>query len=149
MTPMFIVDDNEDFITNYIWSTSKSVGDLSCKFGGFSKKSLSLDTGGMYCIGIPHKEFEIDEYKFDVQLSRIEGVLYLMSLGSERVPGYIRFPMWRCLVIMPIDIFEKVTDYLKVLEKSSAAMHAELTEQEIKDGLYNDGIIIKGPEDDQ
>ena len=145
---MLIVDDNEDFITKHIWETSESVKDLPCEFGGFEKESLSLDTGGMYCMKIPHKEFEIDGYKFDVQLSRIEGVLYQMNRGTERVPGYMRFPMWRWLVIMPKETFCRVKEYLQELEKSSEALHAELTEQEIKDSLYNDGVIIKNPDDD-
>jgi hypothetical protein len=144
---MFIIDDNEDFITKHIWKTSESVKDLSCKFGGFDKDSLSLDPGGIYCERIPHKEFEIDGYKFDVQLSRIEKVLYYMNMGLERIPGYIRFRMWRWLVIMPVDIFEKVKKYLEVMEKSDDAMHAELTEKEIKDSLYSDGIVIKRPEE--
>jgi hypothetical protein len=146
---MLIVDDNEDFITKHIWETSESVKGLPCEFGGFDKESLSLDPGGMYCMKIPHKKFEVDGYKFDVQLSRIEEVLYCMNRGSERIPGYIRFPMWRWLVIMPVDIFEKVKNYLELMEKSDDAMHAELTEKEIKDSLYSDGVIIKRPEDEE
>ena len=95
---------------------------------------------------IPHKEFEVAGFKFDVQLSRIEGVLYLMNKATERVPGYMRFPMWRWLVIMPIDVFKKVKEYLVFLEKSDEALHAELTEKELIDSLYDDGKIIKGPD---
>jgi len=143
---MLIVDDNIDFITKHIWETSESVKDLPCEFGGFDKDSLSLDPGGMYCTKIPHKEFEVAGFKFDVQLSRIERVLYQMNRATERVPGYMRFPLWRWLVIMPKDVFDKVKEYLVFLEKSDEALNAELNEKEIMDGLYDDGIIIKGPD---
>ena len=140
---MLIIDDNVEYITQHIWATSDSVKNLPCEFGAFEKESLSLDPGGMYCMKIPHKNFIIDGYNFDVQISRIEEVLYCMDRGKERIPGYIRFPMWRWLVIMPKETFVKVRQFLIDLEKSDEALHAELTEKEIKSSLYASGAIIK------
>jgi len=139
---MIIIDDNDKFITEHIWKTSESVKDLVCEFVSFDVKCLSLDPGGMYCMKIPHKEFTIDGFAFDVQLSRIEEVLYLMEFSKERIPGYIRFPLWRWFVIVPKDVFKKVKEYLKELEKSDEALHAELTEKEILDDVYSSGQII-------
>jgi hypothetical protein len=126
------------------------VKDLPCEFVSFREYDVcSLDPGGMYCLKIPHTQFEIDGYKFDIQLSRIEEVIECMDLGKERIPGYIRFPNFRCLVIMPKDLFGKVRDKLKRLEMSDEALSSELIEKDIKDNLYKDGVVLhpKNPAD--
>ena len=145
VAPMFIVDDKIEYITQYIWHTSESVKDLPCEFVSFRKYDVcSLDPGGMYCTKIPHKEFEVDGYKFDVQFSRIEEVIECMDMGKERIPGYIRFPNFRCLIIIPKDVFGKVRDILKEIEMSDEALSFELIEKDIKDSIIKDGLVIDG-----
>lgn len=137
-----IIDADVDIITKYIWETSNSVGDLERDFMVEDLDICKLDPGGMYNTKIPHTQFEIDGAKFDVQLSRIEDVLYCMEDGKERIPGYIRFRQWRWFVILPKLMFMKLKDKLKELEKSDEAMNAELTERNIYDDLVERGIII-------
>jgi hypothetical protein len=144
VTPMFILDDNVDLITKHIWNTSTSVKDLPCEFHEFGNHQVCrLDPGGMYFMKTPHVQFEIDGYKFDIQISRIEQVLYLMNRAKERIPGYMRFPMWRWLMIFPKDVFERVKVKLEEMEKSDDAMHAELTEKEVFDSIYAQGVVVR------
>jgi len=139
---MLIIEGDVDIITKYIWETSESVGEAEREFMIEDEDTCKLDPGGMYNMKIPHAQFNIDGASFDIQLSRIEDVLYLMEHGKERIPGYIRFRQWRWFVILPKLMFIKLKDKLKELEKSDAAMNAELTERNIYDDLVEGGIII-------
>jgi len=142
IVPMIIIDADVDVITKHIWETSNSVGDTKREFGVEDLDICKLDPGGMYNTKIPHVQFEINGTSFDIQLSRIEDVLYCMEGGKERIPGYIRFRQWRWFVILPKLMFIKLKEKLKELEKTDEAMNAELTERNIYDDLIEDGIII-------
>jgi hypothetical protein len=138
VTPMFIIDDKIEYITEYIWHTSKSVKHLPCEFISLTEVDVCpLDPGGMYCLKIPHSEFKIDDFKFSIQLSRIEEVIRCMKMGRERIPGYIRFPNFRCFIIIPKMTFEKLMVKLKELEMSDEALSFELKEKDIRDDLRN------------
>ena len=139
---MIIIDADVDVITKHIWETSNSVGDTEREFDVEDLDICKLDPGGMYNMKIPHVKFEINGTSFDIQLSRIEEVLYCMEDGKERIPGYIRFRQWRWFVILPKLMFIKLKEKLKELEKSDEAMNAELTERNIYDDLVERGIII-------
>lgn len=143
IVPMMIIDADVNLITNYIWETSNSVGDTEKDFEIEDHDICKLDPGGMYNTKIPHVKFKINGASFDVQLSRIEDVLYCMEGGKERVPGYIRFRQWRWFVILPKLMFINLKEKLKELEKSDEAMNAELTERNIRDDLVEKGIIIE------
>lgn len=143
VVPMLIVDGNPGAIIDYIWDTSTSVDNTITKnFLIEDRDVCNLDPGGMYNIKIPHKEFIINNIKFDVQLSRIEDVLYCMKKGKERVPGYIRFSQWKCHVIISKLMFLKLEEKLRQLDKTDEAMNAELTERLIYDDLIKTKYII-------
>lgn len=144
IVPMFIIQGDVDLITNYIWSNTTSVDTTTtpCEFLVKKETICCLDPGGMYNFKIPHTQFKIGSIEFDIQLSRIEDVLYCMEYGTERIPGYIRFRQWKYFVILPKLMFLKLKEKLEELEKSDEAMNAELTEKNIYDELCARGIII-------
>lgn len=145
IVPMLIIGDVEE-VTKHIWETSKSlIPGTERKFQIEDEEICKLDPGGLYHTKIPHKQFEIDNNKFDIQLSKIEDVLISLEYAKERVPGYMRFRLWRHFVILPVDIFNKLKNYLIDLEKSDEALHSELTEHLVYDDLIEKGFIIKFP----
>jgi hypothetical protein len=137
--PMLIVGDVER-VTKYIWETSKSVPDeIKRELEIWNHGLCYLDPGGYYYLKGPHKKFEIDDVEFDIQLSKVEDVLVYMRTAEERIPGYMRFPMWRDFIILPKETFDKLKLYLQELEKSDACIHAELEERDVLDkAIRND-----------
>lgn len=144
IVPMFIIDDKVEYITNYLWHTSEELKCYPCDFVTLRKfDSCSLDPGGMYCMKIPHKEFEVEGFNFDVQLSRIEEVIECMDVGDTNIPGYIIFPNFRWMIVMPKLVFHKVREKLKEIEMSDEALNSELMEKEIRENLIkgNPGFL--------
>tara|TARA_B100000925_G_C21705194_1_gene344121 strand:+ start:99 stop:527 length:429 start_codon:yes stop_codon:yes gene_type:complete len=134
---MLVVDGKVEYITNFLYHTNDELKDLENKWHILKKYEVCcLDPGGMYCTKIEHTEFEIDGYKFDVQLSRIEEVLECMDAGDDRIPGYIRFPNFRWLTVLPKELFDKVKAQLKKIEMTDEALHSELTEKDIRENVF-------------
>jgi len=139
VTPHIFVDGDTDALLAHIWETSTSIRDEDRKNPDFvitKTDKLCLDPGGMLNTKIPYRNIRIDGYRFKIQLCAVEQVLKLMEHGVERIPGYMRFPIWGIwcpvLVVMPIGIFRTLQEELQNLLMTDAALHANLEDNEIK-----------------
>jgi len=135
---MIIVDGDVNKITTSIWNTSNSIDRHQPRYFLCEEiNSCDLDPGGLLCWKIPRIQIFIDEYNFDIQLSRIGEMIQILEKAEERIPGYIRFLTFHGFVILSKYLFGRLFKKLKELELTDAALSAELQEIDIKDGLYH------------
>lgn len=137
LTPMLVVDGDINHVTKYIFDTSTSVpANTKRVFWISNEDRCNLDPGGMYFLKVPKMNFEIDNFKFEIQISKAAEILELMDCAKERIPGFKRFATFHYFVIVSIDLFEKLKVKLKETELDSESLHAELYEMETRDNLF-------------
>jgi hypothetical protein len=143
---MLIVDDNVNTVIDHIWSTSKSIQPKTKKKDLVTSdvEKCRLDPGGVIFMKIPFTQFEIEEYKFEIQYNKVDEVRSLLKRGMERIPGYIRFPMWNFFIIVPKNIFNGLKIKLHIMSKSDKAFHAKIDVHEVKEDLEKQNICIFG-----
>lgn len=136
LTPMLVVNGDINHVTKYIFDTSTSVPvNTKRLFWVSNEEKCNLDPGGMYFLKVPKMNFEIDNFKFEIQISKAAEILELMDCAKERVPGFKRFPTFSYFVVMTVGLFEKLKVKLKEIELDSESLHAELYEMETRDNL--------------
>jgi hypothetical protein len=91
---------------------------------------------------IPHKQFSLNGVQFDIQLSKVEEVLICMREAFKNIEGYKVIPNWRYFIVLADDTYGALEGYLKVIEKSSSAIHAELEDKIARDDLKSGGQFI-------
>lgn len=133
--PMMILDDQAATIAWQIWDSSISKTDIKPSFNLSDRDICYLDPGGSYFFKTPHKSFEIDDYVFDIQLSKVDQVLSSLRTAQERIPGYYRFYLWIAFFVVPSRMYYTLVQNLEELSRQDAVLHALITESEIKFSL--------------
>lgn len=135
---MFIIDIDEDTFLEHLWGTSESIKSEDIKIEDLSKEKVRvcyLDPGGMYIRAIPHVNFIIDGFEFNIQYSKVGLVLHYVRRARERMPGVRRIYNWLNNVILSESLWEKLKDKLEEIESSSETLHAELNQCEVIEDL--------------
>lgn len=132
IVPMIIIADNPEAVASDIIKTSEHCSDVLPDWNLEDIDTCGLDPGGMYFGVTPHAKFEIDGIKFDVQYTKAGPVLWHMEVAKERVPGYMRFRMWFWNFVVDKTLFNKLIIKLTEIGKSDSAIHAHISEDEVK-----------------
>lgn len=134
MYPMYIVADNAKDVATHIIESSEEcqIRGLKADFKIDKVPTLELDPGGMYFSKTPHVKFEVEGTTCDVQLTKVDDVLYCMEHAIERLPGIMRFGMWYWNFVMPVSFFNELKSKLTEISKSDAVIHAQIDEDEVK-----------------
>lgn len=142
---MEIIDVDWKVITDHLWDTSEFIIEHSLDKQGLMVEDLDichLDPGGMLNTREEFKKFKVDKWLFQVQLSKLEWVIAKVKKADERVPGYMRFGMWRWNVVLSNRLYNKLLEKLQSLSKTDEALHAQISDYELKSKLEKSGKII-------
>jgi len=125
---MYIVDVDEHMVIDHLFETSTSIPPT------VKKKDLvieeeevcRLDPGGMLFMGEPWFQFEVEGYRFEVQLSKVGWVKSKVERAKERIPGCRRIGMWMWNIICSLRLKNLLLEKLEELSRSDEALHAQL-----------------------
>lgn len=87
-------------------------------------------------------KFNIDSHKFEIQLSKLEWVIVKVKRAKERIPNGKRIGLFHYNIICSAELCERLLEKPCELDKSDAAMHAQLDDAEMKAKLEATGHII-------
>jgi hypothetical protein len=144
---MLVVDGDIEQITRHLWETSDSIPEGTMR--DFTLKTCDkcyLDPGGMLHTKIPYRDIEINGHVFCIQLSKAEVFLDLFKRADERVPGFMRFPIWNgwtsALVYASVGVFQALRNELSQIVRTDEAIHANLTDNIARDDIINAGKVV-------
>ena len=125
--------------------------DLSTTVHFSEADAVSLDPGGMVSIKKENEcNFEFEGIKFETYWDKISGIIDLIDLGKERVPGYWRINQFNFFVYFPVSFKEKLRDCLLQLNFSDDANQAVSKLKDAKRGLADLGMFaVENPDPDE
>jgi hypothetical protein len=146
-TPMVVFSNDARKLVNDLLDTSEECKTATRDFTLEKVELLTLDPGGFLNMNEPYVPFEVEGHKFEIQLSKIGDVLWLTddkARDRERLPGVIRFRNFGQNVLMPKELTYKLREKLSELSKTDAALHAQITDAEIKAKIekVSEGTVI-------
>lgn len=145
LRPMAVIDLEVDYVLDELWKTSEAIEENSLDKGDCIREEqdiCQLDPGGMLNMQEEWIKFEIDSHKFEIQLSKLEWVISRIKTAKERIPNGKRIGLFHYNVVCSVAFCEKLLEKLNELDKTDAAMHAQLDDAELKAKLEATGYII-------
>ena len=145
LVPLVITDIEIDYFTKHLWKTSKSIKKYKLSRYDLIQKnhaSCRLDPGGMLNTREKWVQFQIDTFKFEIQLSKIEWVILKIKKSKERIPRCKRIKLFNYHLIVSIELENKLLEKLNELQKSDASIHAHIDDAESKAKLESTGFIV-------
>jgi len=125
---MYIVDVDANMVLDHLFETSTSIPPTVKKKDMIIEEEevCRLDPGGMLFLDDPWFQFEIEEHKFEVQLSKIGWVVNKVERAKERIPGCMRIGMWMWNIICSVHLRTALLVKLNEMARSDAALHAQM-----------------------
>ncbi len=145
LIPMAVIDLEVDYVLDEFWKTSEAIADDNLHKGDCITEEhdiCQLDPGGMLNTKEKWMQFDIDSHKFEIQFSKLEWVIVKVERAKERIPNGKRIGLFHYNIICSLSLCERLLEKLKELDKTDAAMHAQLDDAELKAKLEATGHII-------
>lgn len=145
LIPMSVVDVDVDYVLDYLFDTSEGINEKKIDKGDVIRRDediCRLDPGGMLNMKEEWIQFYIDGSSFEIQLTKVSWVLAKLKRAKERIPSCRRIGLFHYNVICSTRMCLLLIEKLKELDKTDAALHAEIDDAEIKAKLEAKGHMF-------
>lgn len=147
LRPIIAVDISWEIVRNRLWEHSEAIKAHGLDINGCHANDLDyvhLDPGGMFNTKEPWKEFLIGNIPFKIQLSKLGWVVHKVLMAKKFYnENAMTFYLWDTRVIMSNRMWSRLIDKLESFENTDEALHAQITNEEIKQDLEAKNAIVR------